>query len=90
MGSTNVVDLTEEEMKTIYQNIQNRQSFENQRKMGGSPSRRRRFDTGDAGPYCVVLWNDERTTGKVVRACVRACVGACVCFILYVILCCVL
>ncbi|KAI0219154.1 hypothetical protein LSAT2_029235 [Lamellibrachia satsuma] len=60
------LNFTEEEKKTIYQNIQNRQRFENQRKMGGSPSRRRRFkDTEDAGPYCVVLWNDERTTGVI-------------------------
>ncbi|KAI0227420.1 hypothetical protein LSAT2_022100 [Lamellibrachia satsuma] len=53
-------NLTEEEKKSVYQNIQS----QNQRKMGESPNRRRRFDTGDAGPYCVVLRNDERTTGR--------------------------
>ena len=107
VGSTHVVDLTCEHKKTIYQNIQNTQSVNNQRKMGGSPNRRRRFvDTGDTGTYCIVLRNDERTTGKMLRACVRACVlaclrtcvRACVCFvfvlyvlrILYMIMCCVL
>ena len=70
---THVVDLPQEDKKTIYQNIS---SFLNQRKMGGSPNRRRRFDTGDAGPYCVVLRNDERTTGKIVCACLHAWVGA--------------
>ncbi|KAI0211983.1 hypothetical protein LSAT2_003135 [Lamellibrachia satsuma] len=34
--------------------------------MGGSPSRRRRFkDTGDMGPYCTVLRNEESTTGVI-------------------------
>ena len=74
-----VVDLTGEHKKTIYQNIQNTQIVKNQRKMGGSPNRRRRFvDTGDTGTYCIVLRNDERTTGKMLRACVRAFVRACV------------
>ncbi|KAI0236790.1 hypothetical protein LSAT2_012668 [Lamellibrachia satsuma] len=59
-------NLTKEEKETFYQNIQHRMGFENQHKMGGSPNRRRRFvDTGDAGPYCVVLRNDERTTGVI-------------------------
>ena len=67
VGSTHVVDLTEVDKKTIYQNIQNKQNFQKQRNRGGSPSRKRRFvDTGDAGPYCIVLRNDERTTGKII------------------------
>ena len=76
MRYTHVVDLTEADKKTTYQNIQ---SFQNQRKIRESPNRRRRFvDTGDAGPYCVVLRNDERTTGKIVCACVHACMRGCV------------
>ncbi|KAI0227422.1 hypothetical protein LSAT2_022102 [Lamellibrachia satsuma] len=59
-------NLTVEDKKTIYQIIQDRMGFQNQRKMGESPSRRRRFvDTGDTGPYCSVLRNDERTTGVI-------------------------
>ena len=86
--STHVVDLTEEDKEKIYQNIQNMQSFQNQSKMGGSPSRRRQFvDTGDTGPYCIALRNDEKTTGKCVRSGVRACERTCVCFVfvLYVL-----
>ena len=75
VGTTRVVDLTGEDKKTIYKNIQKKQNSQNKRKMGGSPSRRRRFkDTGDMGPYCTVLRNEESTTGKIVCACVRACV----------------
>ena len=54
----------------------------NQREKGGLPSRRRRFmDTGDSGPYCMVLQNNEKNTGTIVHALVRACVcgSECVC-----------
>ena len=65
--STHVVDLTEDDKKT---DIQDRQNIQNQRKMGGSPRRRRQIvDTGDTGPYCIVLRNDERTTGKMIVWC---------------------
>ncbi|KAI0211987.1 hypothetical protein LSAT2_003139 [Lamellibrachia satsuma] len=56
-------NLTEDDKKT---DIQDRQNIQNQRKMGGSPRRRRQIvDTGDTGPYCIVLRNDERTTGVI-------------------------
>ena len=65
--STRVVDLTAKEKKSDSQNMSK------QRKMAGLPSRRRRFmDTGDSGPYCMMLQNNEKNTGRIVRACVRA------------------